>query len=330
MKFTIMQRKTVSSIVLVAFVALLHFWAAPARAAEPAVDSGTTLAQGDSAGPGVFEQEQPAAAVNKKEKKVPWLIVGLGAAAVGIALYLLVFKKAKYTLNVTLGAGVSGTPAATGKYGKGTVVQYNYTTSSGYMAQVRLDGTDAPASGTVTMDRDHTLVVTTEPSYTLTVSLGANASGTPAATTQYPRGAVVSYSYTAASGYGLDVKLDGVTVPASGTIPMNNDRTLTVVADPLDIRGTWQLSMFYLDPDYYIYNYTSTWTFVGTRENGTFTEVAGTMTNYGTYSVTGLENVWFKYDNAGDIFVGKITGRYMSGTFANGSTYNGTWGGSKQ
>lgn len=330
MKFTIMQRKTFSLIVLVAFVALLHFWAAPARAAEPAPDSGTTMARGDSSGPGVFEQEKPAAAVSKNGKKFPWLIAGLGAVAVGIAVYLLFLRKSKYTLHVTLDTGVSGTPALTTRYDKGTAVKYDYRTLSGFMAQVRLDGSDVASSGTVTMDRDHVLIVTAEPSATLTVSLGANASGTPAVTAQYRRGTSVNYAYTAANGYGLDVQLDGAAVPVSGTIVMDKDKSIVITADLLDIRGTWQLSFVYLTNGYSIYNYTSTWVFSGTKENGVFTENVGPVTNTGTYSVSNLENVWFKYDHTLDTFIGKLTGKRMSGTFASASAYNGTWSGNKQ
>jgi hypothetical protein len=225
--------------------------------------------------------------------------------------------------------GVSGTPAETGKFKKGKVVNYNYSTSTGYVAVVTLDGVGAPAKGTVTMDKDHTLAVTAEPSYTLYVSISANVSGAPAATTAYKQGAAVSYSYTAAIGYGLEVKLEGAVIPAAGTITMDKDKTLVVNAELLDIRGAWQLRMIYLTPGRSIYNYTSTWDFAGSRESGTFTEIAGLMTNYGTYTVTNLENVWFKYNDTSDTFVGKITGKQMSGTFASGSDYNGTWSGNK-
>jgi hypothetical protein len=102
-----------------------------------------------------------------------------------------------------------------------------------------------------------------------------------------------------------------------------------VEAELLDIRGTWQLSMVYLTSGYDIYNYTSTWVFSGSRESGTFEETAGPVTNTGTYSVSNLDSVWFKYDHAPDTFTGKITGKRMSGTFASGSAYNGTWSGVK-
>ena len=329
MKFTDFRRRTVSLLVLVAFVGLLHFWAEPAPAASRADNSEMSKMKTDGSDQGLFEQESNSAQTVKKEKKFPWLIAALGAAVVGVAVYFLLIKKTKYTLTVSKATGVSGTPAATAKYSKGTKVNYRYTTSAGNMALVKLDGVDAPVSGTVTMDRDHSLAVTAEPSYTLTVSLGANASGTPAATTPYKRGVAVAYSYTAASGYGLEVKLDGAVVPASGTIIMDKDKTLVITAEPLDIRGTWQLSFVYLTSGYNIYDYTSTWIFSGSRENGVFTETAGPVTNSGTYSVSNVDTVWFKYDTMSDTFTGKLTGKQMSGTFAAGSIYNGTWSGSK-
>jgi hypothetical protein len=66
--------------------------------------------------------------------------------------------------------------------------------------------------------------------YTLTVSL-TGATGTPAATAKYKKGTAVTYNYTTQSGYvNLEVKLDGVAVPAAGTVTMDADHTLTVTA----------------------------------------------------------------------------------------------------
>jgi hypothetical protein len=160
MKFTNLQRRSISLLVLATFVALLHFWAMPAPAATGAGTSETAIAQGDSGGPGFIEEESSSEPVITKAKKFPWLFVGLGVVAVGVALYFLVIKKPQYTLTVTLGTGCSGTPAATTKYKKGEVVSYNYTAPTGYAAQVTLDGAAVAASGTVTMDKDHALAVT--------------------------------------------------------------------------------------------------------------------------------------------------------------------------
>lgn len=159
MKFTNFQRKSVSLIVLATFIALLNFWATPAPAATTAGNSETAIAQGGSGGPSFIEEEGTPEAFVKKEKKFPWLIVGLGLVAVGIVVYFLVIKKPKYTLNVTLGTGCTGTPAATTKYKKDTTATYNYSASAGFGAQVQLDGVEVPASGTIKMDKDHTLTV---------------------------------------------------------------------------------------------------------------------------------------------------------------------------
>ena len=160
MKFTNLQHKTVSLIVLATFVSLLYFSATPAPAATRAGNSETAIAPGDSGAPSFIEEEGTPEGFVKKPGKFPWLIVGLGVVAVGAALYFLVIKKPKYTLTVTLDANCTGTPAATGKYTKGTVVNYNYTAPAGYLAQVKLDGVDVLASGTVTMDKDHAITVT--------------------------------------------------------------------------------------------------------------------------------------------------------------------------
>ena len=64
-----------------------------------------------------------------------------------------------YDLTVTLGVGVTGTPAAGSySYKEGTSVAYNYALVDGYTElQVKLDGVPAAASGNVLMDRTHTL-----------------------------------------------------------------------------------------------------------------------------------------------------------------------------
>ena len=76
--------------------------------------------------------------------------------------------------------------------------------------------------------------------YTLTVTLGEGVTGTPAAgTSTYTENDVVTYNYSAQSGYGnLTVTLDGVSIPASGTITITANHTLNVTSD-IDIRGKW-------------------------------------------------------------------------------------------
>ncbi len=76
--------------------------------------------------------------------------------------------------------------------------------------------------------------------YTLTVTLGEGVSGTPAAGTfTYTENDVVTYNYSAQSGYGnLTVTLDNASIPASSTITITGNHTLNVTSD-IDIRGTW-------------------------------------------------------------------------------------------
>lgn len=64
-------------------------------------------------------------------------------------------------LTVTLGNGVSGTPAAgTFNYPQGTVVTYSFAVAEGYYdLTVLLDGAAIDSNGTITMDDDHTLDV---------------------------------------------------------------------------------------------------------------------------------------------------------------------------
>jgi formylglycine-generating enzyme required for sulfatase activity len=174
-------------------------------------------------------QEKEGAPLVKKHKRFPWLPVILGVGA-GVVLVVLLTKKKTQILTVNLAVGTSGTPAATAKYKKGTVVSYDYTPKAGFSSlQVKLDGALAPPGGSVTMDSDHTLDVSASEEFTLAVSLGAGTTGTPAVTASYPRDQIVTYGYSAQPGYGtLQVKLDNVVVPASGSVTMSFNHTLRV------------------------------------------------------------------------------------------------------
>jgi hypothetical protein len=137
----------------------------------------------------------------------------------------------EYTLTVTVGEGVTGTPVAgTSTYKKDTAVNYNYSLKSGYSKlSVTLDGAPIAASGTVTMNADHTLAASATKTFILTVSKGAHVNGTPASGTYtHASGTNVPYSYSPASGYSnLEVKLDNVLVANAGTIAMDTNHTLT-------------------------------------------------------------------------------------------------------
>lgn len=168
-----------------------------------------------------------------KQKKFPWLAVGAIVIA-GAAAFFLLSKKPKRTLTVTVSEGVDGTPiSGTSTYRNGAVVNYSYTLKSGYNAlTVKLDGQDVAASGTITMDGNHTLTASASKTYTLAVTKGTGVDGTPdSGTPQYNDGTTVNYSYTLQSGYkDLVVKLDGLEVPASGSFVMNQNHTLTATS----------------------------------------------------------------------------------------------------
>ena len=76
----------------------------------------------------------------------------------------------KFTLTVTVGTGVTGTPAAgTYSYNEGDVVDYSYSLASGYTGlSVTVDSTAVTSSGTITMSSLHTLDATSSKQYDIT------------------------------------------------------------------------------------------------------------------------------------------------------------------
>ncbi|UCH93906.1 MAG: hypothetical protein JSV88_27070 [Candidatus Aminicenantes bacterium] len=183
--------------------------------------------------------EKPVEKKKKKKKKFPVLLVVAGVAVVAVVVALLSKKKKEtktYVLTVTRGEGVDGTPnTGTMTYNEGTTVNYNYSLQSGYKdLEVRVDGNVVSSSGTITMDRDHTLSATASQldRYTLSVTRGEGVVGSPdSGNTTYDEGTQVNYSYSLQSGYiDLVVTLDGAAVPASGIINMNSNHTLIATA----------------------------------------------------------------------------------------------------
>ncbi|TFG80439.1 MAG: PEGA domain-containing protein [Chrysiogenales bacterium] len=145
------QVKTIAWIVLLTFAAMLQVSQAPLRAAA----TGPTVAKAEESS--FIEQEQEAP-LKVAKKKFPWLIV-LGAAVVAAAVIYFVVLNKKYTLTVSLGEGISGTPAAgSAQYKKNKTVSYNFSLQSGYQDLiVTLDGAPVAASGSLKMDKDHAL-----------------------------------------------------------------------------------------------------------------------------------------------------------------------------
>lgn len=137
----------------------------------------------------------------------------------------------RFRLTVNRGVGVSGYPEnGVFSYSSGTVVNYEYQANTGYGTLiVALDGETVPASGTIVMDRDHTLTALAQSAqYRLTVTRGTGVSGTPeSGTYDYPAGQQVSYEYTAeSSGSSVLVYLDGQPVATSGNIVMDRHHSL--------------------------------------------------------------------------------------------------------
>lgn len=112
--------------------------------------------------------EEPGGGV---KKKFPWLLVVGGVIVVGAVLFL-VLKKPKYSLTVSVGEGVSGTPVSgSSTHKKGTAISYSYSLQSGYSdLQVSIDGTAAAASGTITMDKNKSITASATRVATLVVN----------------------------------------------------------------------------------------------------------------------------------------------------------------
>jgi hypothetical protein len=186
---------------------------------------------------GIIEKQvkDPEKKIAKKKKKFPILLVIGGVVIVGLVVYLLL-KKPKYTLTVSIGPGVSGNPGSGSyQYKKGTAVSYNYSLQSSYKNLfVLLDGQPISNNGSITMDGNHSLMVTAEEksTYFLNVTKGGGVNGTPeTGSWGWQEGQTATYNYSLQSGYvTLEVKLDGEVVAASGTIPMYTNHTLQATA----------------------------------------------------------------------------------------------------
>jgi flagellar basal body-associated protein FliL len=212
----------------------------------------------------------------KKKKKFPWLLAIAALLVVGAAVYYFVVINKKYTLTTTVGTGVNGTPATGSvKYKRKSVVNYNYSPASGYTnLVVTLDGAAVAASGTLTMDKDHTLSATATESFVLTVAKNAGVNGTPeTGTYTYASGASVSYNYSLASNYiDLVVKIDNAVATASGTIVMSGNHTLNASATFEDPNATYTLVVTFWN------NYAT-----GSPAQGTYHYSKGTIVNYDYY-----------------------------------------------
>ena len=153
--------------------------------------------------------------------------------------------------------------------------------------------------------------------YTLTVTVGDGVNGTPATGTYaYSENDVVTYSYSARTGYGnLTVTLDGAAIANSGVITMSGNHNLNVTAD-LDIRGKWIGNIYWMGNDYYFEV-----TFSGGLLSGTtkgYTEApTGPGSEEGEFTITNDQIEFTLHYYGGDLL--------FNGTINNENHMNGTW-----
>lgn len=196
-----------------------------------------------------------------KKKKFPWLLVVGGIVVVGVVLYFTVFKTKKYELTVTLGDGVSGSPAAgTTKIKKGDVVSWNYSAAAGYeQLEVKVDGVvQSGTSGSFTMDKAHSISATAMKSVTGTYNGTTNQARSVRLTVTKVSG-ISTLSY-----YRINIRSDTlggyyvtVTVthynPAAPITNYHFDDTATYVDltgnfsvnGATTVSGTWELHVYY-------------------------------------------------------------------------------------
>jgi hypothetical protein len=214
MKFTNLQRKTVSLIVLVSFVALLHLWATPAPAATRAGNSETTIAQGNSGGPNFIEEDSHKSHVSRKERKSKlWLILAAaGVVGIGLAVYFLFIKKKSTDTSTDLPGG-TGQVKVTLQWHNcadldlwvadpcGTTIYYNSTSSTcqGKVGNLDIDSNAGCYTLNCTTPAENIYWVTA-PSGTYTVCVNYYSSCSGTASTSYLLTTIVDGKLSTYSG----------------------------------------------------------------------------------------------------------------------------------
>jgi hypothetical protein len=124
----------------------------------------------------------------------------------------------QYTLNVTWGNGVTGTPTAgTYQYKQGAQVPYSYALADGYTnLSVKLNGTAIIASGSITMSADHALYAGAEAKSDVRGSWKLSESYNDGSSFEV----TVTFSGTLASGTVTDSE------GGAGTYTFNDDNTV--------------------------------------------------------------------------------------------------------
>jgi hypothetical protein len=120
-------------------------------------------------------------------------------------------KTSKFTLRVTLGEGVSGTPNnGNYAYDGGTQINYSYVFAGGYLrVSVTLDGNVVASSGNFLMNSDHTLEVEAirdvSGYYSGTTSQGYPVTVTVVTEGDQNKATLVTFKIQASSGFGSSV-----------------------------------------------------------------------------------------------------------------------------
>jgi hypothetical protein len=174
-------RRMLSWLVIGIFAFMIHVSATPMPKTRAGNSEDETIGSVAGSDLSTGAVEKPAKSKTKVEKKkFPWLLVAGGVVVIGVVLYLTVLKKSDYTLSVTVGNGISGTPASgENQYKKGTLVNYSYALAAGYTnLKVALDGASVAPSGSVTMNANHTLIASADSGLQLEWLLDGNAQDT--------------------------------------------------------------------------------------------------------------------------------------------------------
>ncbi|MGD8538595.1 MAG: hypothetical protein PVI66_07755 [Candidatus Aminicenantes bacterium] len=156
------------------------------------------------------------------------------------------------------------------------------------------------------------------PDYKLNVTLEEGVTGTPQQGEHFYKDlASVDYEYTAIDPiHTVEVSLNGIRQPSSGTFTMYTD--VELIARMVDIRGSWHVEMFQLDPSE-TFEFDITIAGAGLT-NGTFSD---SRNYHGTWIaengvITMTYTDWSSYVLTGSLYE-------MSGTFSVNGEDNGGW-----
>lgn len=202
-----------------------------------------------------------------------------------------------YALTVSVGTGVTGTPATTTSYLQGTSASYSYVLQAGYQnLQVTLDGTAVAATGSVTMNAPHSLAATAQvQTFTLSASAGANGTISPSGVTTVNYGGSQAYAITPNSGYQVaSLLVDGTSVGAPTAYAFANITANHTIAATFAPLPTYALTVN-----------------LGTGVTGTppasASYLQGTSVGYGYALQTGYQNLQVMLDGGAVAASGSVT-----------------------